>query len=67
MQKCPLKCDDNDPAEDTHEHILTCTKLSGSNVPLEFMHGSTVEKIFILISFSELMRALGKAGGLPQN
>ena len=49
MQKCPLKCDDNDPAEDTHEHKLTCTKLSGRNVPLEFMHGSTVEKIYITL------------------
>ena len=59
MQKCihcPLNCDAKDPAEDTHEHILNCTKLSGSNVPLEFIHGSTVEQSLISTSFSALMR-----------
>ena len=59
MQKCihcPLNCNAKDPAEDTHEHILNCTKLSGSNVPLEFIHGSTVEQSSISTSFSALMR-----------
>ena len=53
---CPLNCNDKDPLEDTHEHILTCTKLSNSNVPLEFIHGSTVEQSLIATSFSALMR-----------
>ena len=53
---CPLKCNENNPAEDTHEHLLSCTKLSGSSVPLEFIHGSTVEQSLISASMAGLMR-----------
>ena len=59
MQKCihcPLKCNDDIQAEDTHEHILKCTRLSGSNVSLDFIHGSTVEQSLIATSMAELMR-----------
>ena len=53
---CPLKCNDDIQAEDTHEHILKCTRLSGSNVSLDFIHGSTVEQSLIATSMAELMR-----------
>ena len=53
---CPLKCDQDQPAEDTHEHLLSCNKLCGSNVPLEFIYGSTVEQSMIAASILGLMR-----------
>ena len=53
---CPLKCEENNPPEDTHEHLLICTRLSRSEVPLEFIHGSTVEQSLISTSMTELMR-----------
>ena len=59
MQKCihcPLNCEDNNQVEDTHDNILICAKLSGSNVPLDFIHGSTVEQSLIATRMAELMR-----------
>ena len=59
MQKCihcPLNCNDDKQAEDTLEHILICAKLSGSKVPLDFIHGSTVEQSLIATRMAELMR-----------
>ena len=29
---CPLKCDDQDPKQDTQEHLLCCKKLANVNV-----------------------------------
>ena len=45
---CPLNCTNKDPLEYTHEHILmTCTKLRDSNMPLEFIHGSTATGVLL--------------------
>ena len=55
MQKC-IHCEDNNQVEDTHDHILICAKLSGSKVPLDFIHGSTVEQSLIATRMAELMR-----------
>ena len=55
MQKC-IHCEDNNQVEDTHDHILICAKLSGSNVPLDFIHESTVEQSLKATRMAELMR-----------
>ena len=53
---CPLNCNDHNQPEDTHDPILTCIRMSGSTVPLEFIHGSTVEQSLVATSMAELMR-----------
>ena len=52
---CPLKCDTENPQEDTQEHILVCSRLDGSNMDLELIHASSVEQSELARQFCGLM------------
>ena len=52
---CPLRCEPENPHEDTQEHVLRCSKLSGSNMDIDFMHASVVDQCELARQFSRLM------------
>ena len=52
---CPLKCNTENPQEDTQEHILVCSRLDGSNMDLELIHASSVEQSELARQFCGLM------------
>ena len=55
-QHCPMNCNIEEPQLDTQEHVLTCAKLGGSNIDIEFMHASVVEQSQLVRDFLKLMR-----------
>ena len=52
---CPLRCDSENPHDDTQEHVLRCSKLGGSNIEMDFMHASVVDQCELARQFSRLM------------
>ena len=53
---CPLKCNSEQAQEDTQEHILVCTKLSGSRLECDFAYTEGVQQSQLAQEFSRLMR-----------
>ena len=52
---CPLRCDSENPYDDTQEHVLRCSKLGGSNIEMDCMHASVVDQCELARQFSRLM------------
>ena len=65
---CPLKCNSEQPHEDTQEHVLTCSKLRGSAMDHVYVYSESMEQIEVAKQFTRLMReriALLEEGDLP--
>ena len=55
-QHCPLSCNNENPLQDTQEHVLDCRMLGGSNVDIDFMHAGVEEQRLLSKEFCRLIQ-----------